>query len=85
MVVFVLDTRLTESFAAWQPAYINVGESDNQFFINATGVQAKGDFGGWVICDWWHGVPQLFHYFKGYETPLSQSCEFVQLLPEYIS
>lgn len=58
-------------YAAWEPVRINAGEGDGigAFFINSTGLQwieqpeypeAPSGFGGWLVCDWWHGVPQLF-------------------------
>lgn len=58
-------------YAGWQPARIDAGEGgDSQrgygegFFINSTGLQwnsapgsepAFNAFGGWIVCDWWHG------------------------------
>lgn len=87
-------------YAAWEPVRINagVGGSDFEvsgFFINETGLQwtsnptAPGTisdaFGGWIVCDWWHGVPQLFFRISYYTTPAPSSCADVYLVPEYLS
>ena len=56
-------------YSAWEPVRINAGSSEDGFFINSNGLQWNQDpsnpasnssFGGWLVCDWWHGVPQLF-------------------------
>ena len=56
-------------YAAWEPVRINVGYGDPGFTMNQTGLQwnsqpssseAPSGFGGWLVCDWWHGKPQLF-------------------------
>ncbi|EME78756.1 uncharacterized protein MYCFIDRAFT_89396 [Pseudocercospora fijiensis CIRAD86] len=93
----------SESFyAAWQPVEMNAGVQGSDtvvsgFFINSTGLQWTSDpkspgsssdaFGGWLVCDWWHGVPQLFFRFKYYPTsayPAPASCADIDLLPQYI-
>lgn len=58
------------AYSSWQPVRINAGSGGNgedvsNFFINATGLQwtttpnkpgSPDDmFGGWIVCDWWHG------------------------------
>jgi hypothetical protein len=58
------------AYSGWQPVRIDAGaggssRGDNSgFFINATGLQwdssagvdaAPNAFGGWIVCDWWHG------------------------------
>lgn len=67
-----------EEYAAWEPVRINAGDGGTSmdgsgFFINATGFQwtsAPGkngtesdEFGGWLVCDWWHGG-QFLHFPK---------------------
>lgn len=55
-------------YAAWEPVRINVGYGDEAFTFNSTGLQWTSQpeypeaqsFGGWLVCDWWHGKPQLF-------------------------
>lgn len=58
-------------YSGWQPARIDAGDGSSSsrgigegFFINSTGLQwnsAPGQdadlnaFGGWIVCDWWHG------------------------------
>ncbi|OCT52583.1 hypothetical protein CLCR_10785 [Cladophialophora carrionii] len=58
------------------------------FFFNSSGLQYNGSTGGWLACDWWHGVPQLFQVngyldngfgVTGLQTP--SSCSRVQLQP----
>jgi hypothetical protein len=40
-----------------------------------------------TVCDWWHGVPQLFFRIKYYSKtayPAPRSCADVDLVPKYI-
>lgn len=37
-----------------------------------------------AVCDWWHGVPQLFYRISYYTTPAPASCADVYLKPVYI-
>ncbi len=37
-----------------------------------------------VVCDWWHGVPQLFFRISYYHDPAPCSCADVWLCPDYI-
>ncbi|CZT18153.1 uncharacterized protein RCC_03993 [Ramularia collo-cygni] len=86
-------------YSAWQPVRVNIGVSGpdftiSGFFMNDTGlqwtsnVQAPGSpndmFGGWLVCDWWHGDPQLFFRISYYSTPAPGSCADVYLKPVYI-
>ncbi|OAP61616.1 hypothetical protein AYL99_03819 [Fonsecaea erecta] len=51
------------------------------FFFNSSGLQFNASTGGWLACDWWHGVPQLFQA-NGYPYgPLPNSCSKVELQP----
>lgn len=78
-------------YAGWQPARIDAGAggsslrgSGEGFFINSTGLQWNSSpgldaslnaFGGWIVCDWWHGKLRIKasscrkhannYYFKG--------------------
>jgi len=65
-----------------------VGNPTYGFFFNSSGLQYNGTTGGWLACDWWHGVPQLFQVngylsngfgVTGLQTP--NSCSRVQLQP----
>ena len=56
-------------YSAWEPVRINAGDGQPSFFFNSSGLQwtenpsvpaDQNAFGGWLVCDWWHGVPQLF-------------------------
>lgn len=86
-------------YTQWQPVEINAGASGDEytvtgFFFNETGLQwtssptgiggASDEFGGWLVCDWWHGTVQLFFriaYYGVESTP--SSCADVYLIPEY--
>ncbi|KAK5165107.1 uncharacterized protein LTR77_009204 [Saxophila tyrrhenica] len=71
-------------------------EGDSGFWFNGTGLQwtsnpearpksPTNEFGGWLVCDWWHGVPQLFFRLSYYDDyPAPKSCADVYLCPEYI-
>ena len=63
------------AYTGWQPVRIDAGAGGSStrgdgdgFFINSTGLQwssAPGanatldTFGGWIVCDWWHGKPGI--------------------------
>jgi hypothetical protein len=86
------------AYAGWQPVRIDLGyggsaPGSHGFFINSTGLQwnsssgsstASNQFDGWVVCDWWHSVPQLFFRLAGFNTPLPKSCADIYLKVEYI-
>jgi len=57
-----------DAYSAWQPVRVNAGYGSGYFALNSTGLQwyGYGSFGGWLVCDWWHGVPQLFAKLGGY-------------------
>ena len=68
--MFVADVNF---YAAWEPVRINAGSGTGGWFFNSTGLQLNtaptgpagtNQFGGWLVCDWWHGVPQLFQKYK---------------------
>ncbi|KAG7008898.1 hypothetical protein G7Y79_00004g014820 [Physcia stellaris] len=50
------------NYAGWEPVSIDVGYGTSGLFLNASGLQwtEYGGFGGWLACDWFHGLPQLF-------------------------
>ncbi|KAK5020265.1 hypothetical protein LTR60_000672 [Cryomyces antarcticus] len=75
------------TYAAWEPVTVNAGYGSGGFSVNATGLQVDEQstgFGGWLACDWWHGVPQLFWMLKYYHDVIPSSCATVNLVPEYI-
>lgn len=62
------------AYSGWQPVRIDAGAGGSSrgdgegFFINSTGLQwnsspggdpALDAFGGWIVCDWWHGKPGI--------------------------
>ncbi|KAK4544399.1 hypothetical protein LTR36_004290 [Oleoguttula mirabilis] len=84
----------TNFYAAWQPVRVNAGlgggdttGESSGFFLNSTGLQyggAEGGFDGWLVCNWWHEMPQLFFRITGYGDFTPLSCADVYLMPEYI-
>ncbi|KAL1306138.1 hypothetical protein AAFC00_004250 [Neodothiora populina] len=81
-----LSVQPANSYSAWAPVRINVGQGDAAFYLNETGLQysAPTTFGGWIVCDWWHGVPQLFAKLSHFDLELPSSCVDVYLKPTYI-
>ncbi|EXJ93422.1 hypothetical protein A1O1_01814 [Capronia coronata CBS 617.96] len=71
-------------YQQWNPVTISIAAESSTgqgFFFNSSGLQFNQSIGGWLACDWWHGVPQLFQ-LNGYSYgPLPSSCSKVQLLP----
>jgi len=83
------------SYVQWVPVAINVGDSsaNGAYFFNKTGLQyttAPGQkesidgFGGWLVCNWWRGVPQLFMRLQYYNETRPANCADVYLMPKYI-
>jgi hypothetical protein len=77
------------AYSGWQPVRIDAGAGDSSrgsgegFFINSTGLQwnsapgtnpARDAFGGWIICDWWHGRSQkMATCLDGFDTDILSS------------
>jgi len=68
--MFVQDVNF---YAAWEPVRIDAGSGSGGWFMNSSGLQlntyptgpaGSNQFGGWLVCDWWHGVPQLFQKLR---------------------
>jgi len=73
-------------YDGWSPVHIQPGEGTGGFFFNSSGLQIDhttglgAEFGGWLACDWSHGLPQLF--WKFYYIPNSElpsTCALVNL------
>ncbi|RMZ80320.1 hypothetical protein DV738_g2887, partial [Chaetothyriales sp. CBS 135597] len=62
------------------------GPPQEGFFYNETGLHLNQSAGGWIVCDWWHGAPQLFDLAR-YQAAgsafgfIPTSCSKVNLLP----
>nr|POE72145.1 hypothetical protein CFP56_12021 [Quercus suber] len=82
-------------YAGWEPVRINAGDGSGEnietvgFFTDANGLEwqnapgAKdGEFGGWIACEWWHEVPQLFFRVGYYNDTLPCSCADIELCLE---
>ncbi|KAI9683743.1 MAG: hypothetical protein M1822_005933 [Bathelium mastoideum] len=81
-----MDMNGEGAYAAWAPVQVNAGLGNPGFVLDA----AKGlvwnetAFGGWLVCAWWDsGLPQLFWYQSYYDVSVPDSCNFVDLIPEY--
>ncbi|KAF6226008.1 hypothetical protein HO173_012598 [Letharia columbiana] len=75
---------LYDYYAEWDFVAINAGYGSAGFFFNETGLQYNQNpdgFSGWLVCDWWHGVPQLFWKFFANSNQFPSSCAQVDLLP----
>lgn len=81
-------------YAQWVPMEIDAGNKQTigAYFFNKTGLQFTtspetsntNGFGGWLVCNWWRGVPQLFMRQAGYNKTLTSNCADVHLLPQYL-
>ncbi|KAK7553629.1 hypothetical protein IWX49DRAFT_220192 [Phyllosticta citricarpa] len=71
-----------EPYAKWSTVIVQAGLGDQGFVYGEQGlVYNLTQFAGWMVCDWWHGVPQLFWLMNvvgAYEVP--SSCAEVLLL-----
>ncbi|KAF3932512.1 hypothetical protein ABW20_dc0100333 [Dactylellina cionopaga] len=68
----------------WGSVTIDGGIGQDGWKFNASGlINTYSLWGGWMVCDWAHGVPQLFWRYN-YANSLPSSCGIVQLLPQYI-
>ncbi|KAJ9641865.1 hypothetical protein H2201_003745 [Coniosporium apollinis] len=75
-------------YGSWGPVYINARTGDRGFVISdGRFVRVDGNFGGWMVCDWWRNVPQLFMKFRfGAERAvIPGSCAEVDLIVEYLA
>lgn len=97
-IPYSLTLPIEVEYASWQPTKANVGFGDNYggFWINATGLQWTSDaamnttakdneFSGWLACNWWHGVPQLFWRNAHQYSPATSSCAEIELKVQFIS
>jgi len=81
-IPFGLELAYTAYYTSWLPVEINAGYGDSGFSFNSTGlISSNVEWAGWIACDWWHGVPQLFfqYYYKSVTVP--SSCAHIELLP----
>jgi len=97
-IPYTLSLPIEIEYSAWQPTRANVGFGDSfgGFYINGTGLQYTTDatfnasavndneFGGWMACNWWHGLPQLFWRSSFYDTPATANCADIDLKVEFI-
>ncbi|KAJ5105008.1 hypothetical protein NUU61_002355 [Penicillium alfredii] len=74
------------NYASWESIKINVGYGSDGFSIKDGNFQwsTEYSFGGWLVCDWFHNVPQLFYLNRYYKPVIPSSCSKVQLKPVYL-
>ncbi|PNS15084.1 hypothetical protein CAC42_2313 [Sphaceloma murrayae] len=82
------------AYDAWVSMEINAGDKQSYgaYFFNKAGLQfdaspavnGSSGFGGWLVCNWARGVPQLFMRQAGYNKTLTSNCADVNLVPQYI-
>ncbi|KFY45689.1 hypothetical protein V495_02847 [Pseudogymnoascus sp. VKM F-4514 (FW-929)] len=70
------------TYTQWLSTEINAGYGDEGFSFNGSGlISSNPEFRGWLACDWYHGVPQLFWQYYYEDTKLPSSCAKVELHP----
>ncbi|KAJ5348569.1 uncharacterized protein N7506_001822 [Penicillium brevicompactum] len=77
------DTKYTY----WIPILINAGQGSDGFSVKGNKFvwsEANG-FGGWLVCDWYHNVPQLFYLNSYHNATIPTSCSKIQLRTENIN
>ncbi|KAF2403506.1 hypothetical protein EJ06DRAFT_281239 [Trichodelitschia bisporula] len=71
------------AYTLWNPVTIDGGSGSGGFAVEGGNIVHKSEqWGGWLVCDWNHGVPQLFWLDGGRtqpETKLPVSCNRVEL------
>ncbi|KAN0086351.1 hypothetical protein V8E54_000039 [Elaphomyces granulatus] len=76
-----IDLAGDENYAQWESVTINAGYGTRGFIIDlSTGLKwIDAEFGGWLVCDWWHGAAQLFWIVSNAATTFPCSCSKVTL------
>jgi len=79
-----LTLEYVNTYTQWGDVTIDGGLGTAGFFFNGSGLVSNTyPWTGWIVCDWSHGVPQLF-YRQENSTNLPRSCGNVELHPVYI-
>jgi len=59
-------------------------ESEGEMILVVENGTGEGEeWGGWLVCDWWHNAPQLFwrySYYTPEDYPAPSSCADVDLV-----
>ncbi|KFY15406.1 hypothetical protein V492_02022 [Pseudogymnoascus sp. VKM F-4246] len=77
-----LTLAYTQYYTQWLDTQINAGYGDEGFSINGSGLISNNpQFKGWLACDWYHGVTQLFWQYYYEDVKLPSSCAKVELHP----
>ncbi|GAM89920.1 hypothetical protein ANO11243_079600 [Dothideomycetidae sp. 11243] len=83
-------------YAEWLPVAINIGnltsggawfaepEHGGVQFSYGPGQTGQNEFGGWLVCDWFRGVPQLFTKLSYYNSTNPSSCASVYLRRHFL-
>ncbi|TID22646.1 hypothetical protein E2P81_ATG01772 [Venturia nashicola] len=73
------------SYDLWYPTGINGGWGTGDFVLdqNKNLVTTDDSIGGWIVCDWSHGVPQLFNIVRyAANVTIPGTCARVNLVAE---
>ncbi|KAF7502973.1 hypothetical protein GJ744_004760 [Endocarpon pusillum] len=77
-----LNLGLDADHDAWEPVTIRFGQGTSGFRIGFNTLEWSGrdeGNGGWMACDWIHGVPQLFWRYAYFAYPIPCSCADVTM------
>ncbi|KMP06255.1 hypothetical protein CISG_02391 [Coccidioides immitis RMSCC 3703] len=74
-------------YSQWANVQIRAGDTTDGFFLDGDRLLWRDDdeFRGWLVCDWWHGLPQLFWVPSARnETSYPSSCWMTDLRVENV-
>ncbi|KAK6543693.1 hypothetical protein TWF694_000428 [Orbilia ellipsospora] len=75
-----------QTYAAWGPLEVTPGYGSDYYgkgFKFGKGnsiVDTFEEWTGWLVCDWWHQVPELFWSQVGFDLKVIPTCASVQLI-----
>ncbi|MCJ1260598.1 hypothetical protein MMC22_000460 [Lobaria immixta] len=71
-----------EAYTEWSSVRVSVGPPTEDFAIKGNKLVWNGyGFNGWLVCDWYHGVPQLFWKTSQFNETTA-NCASVDLVTE---
>ncbi|KAI9762690.1 MAG: hypothetical protein M4579_000308 [Chaenotheca gracillima] len=82
-VVYGMNLNSHYQSTAFTFATIDGGEGDAGFSLDGNSLTWNNtNFAGWLVCDWWHGVPQLFWQLPYYDIAHPSTCSNITLVTE---
>ncbi|MCJ1465343.1 hypothetical protein MMC07_003961 [Pseudocyphellaria aurata] len=70
-----------EAYTQWSSVRVTVGPPTEDFAIKDRKLVWNGyGFSGWLVCDWYHGVPQLFWKTSQFQNVTTPNCASVDLV-----